>query len=81
MFECLILRLQIQDIPTDNEFEKRILEDVILHNEIGVKFDDIGALDNIKDALKEVVILPLKRPELFCKGQLRKVCCFFFFFF
>ncbi|KAK4417892.1 Spastin [Sesamum alatum] len=61
-------------IATDNDFEKRILEDVILHKEIGVKFDDIGALDKIKDAMKEVVILPLQRPELFCKGQLRKPC-------
>ncbi|KAG8384964.1 hypothetical protein BUALT_Bualt04G0172900 [Buddleja alternifolia] len=45
-----------KDIATENEneFEKRILEDVILHTEIGVKFDDIGALDNIKDALKEL---------------------------
>ncbi|KAL0331862.1 UNVERIFIED_CONTAM: Spastin [Sesamum calycinum] len=63
-----------KDIATDNDFEKRILEDVILHNQIGVKFDDIGALDKIKDAMKEVVILPLQRPELFCKGQLRKPC-------
>ncbi|KAL0450792.1 UNVERIFIED_CONTAM: Spastin [Sesamum latifolium] len=63
-----------KDIATDNDFEKRILEDVILHNQIGVKFDDIGAHDKIKDAMKEVVILPLQRPELFCKGQLRKPC-------
>ncbi|KAI3457844.1 hypothetical protein Pfo_014507 [Paulownia fortunei] len=63
-----------KDIATDNEFEKRILEDVILHNGIRVKFDDIGALVNIKDALKEVMILSLQRPELFCKGQLRKPC-------
>ncbi|KAK6155398.1 hypothetical protein DH2020_009646 [Rehmannia glutinosa] len=59
---------------TDNPYEKRILEDVIRHKEIDVKFDDVGALDNIKDALKEIVILPLQRPELFCKGQLRKPC-------
>ncbi|KAG8384963.1 hypothetical protein BUALT_Bualt04G0172800 [Buddleja alternifolia] len=63
-----------KDIATENEFEKRILEDVILHTEIGVKFDDIGALDNIKDALKELVMLPLQMPELFSKGQLRKPC-------
>ncbi|XP_020554761.1 uncharacterized protein LOC105177420 isoform X1 [Sesamum indicum] len=63
-----------KDIATDNDFEKRILEDAILNNQIGVKFDDIGALDKIKDAMKEVVILPLQRPELFCKGQLRKPC-------
>ncbi|KAL8538413.1 hypothetical protein ACS0TY_000423 [Phlomoides rotata] len=65
---------QRQDIPTSDAFEERILEDTILHNDIGIKFDDIGALDNIKDSLKEIAILPLKRPGLFRKGQLRKLC-------
>ncbi|CAI8611747.1 unnamed protein product [Vicia faba] len=36
--------------------------------------DDIGALENVKDTLKELVMLPLKRPELFYKGQLTKPC-------
>lgn len=58
---------------TENEFEKRLLVDVIPSNEIGVTFDDIGALENVKDTLKELVMLPLQRPELFCKGQLTKV--------
>ncbi|GJM95487.1 hypothetical protein PR202_ga12227 [Eleusine coracana subsp. coracana] len=35
-------------------------------------FEDIGALDIVKDTLKELVMVPLQRPELFCKGQLRK---------
>lgn len=58
---------------TENEFEKRLLTDVIPPNDIGVTFDDIGALENVKDTLKELVMLPLQRPELFCKGQLTKV--------
>jgi len=49
------------------------LGDVIPPNDIGVTFDDIGALENVKDTLKELVMLPLQRPELFCKGQLTKV--------
>jgi SpoVK/Ycf46/Vps4 family AAA+-type ATPase len=49
------------------------LTDVIPPNDIGVTFDDIGALENVKDTLKELVMLPLQRPELFCKGQLTKV--------
>ncbi|PKA48946.1 Katanin p60 ATPase-containing subunit A1 [Apostasia shenzhenica] len=63
-----------QDVVTENEFEKRLLVDVIPPNEIGVTFHDIGALDNVKDTLKELVMLPLQRPELFCKGQLTKPC-------
>lgn len=49
------------------------MADVIPPNDIGVTFDDIGALENVKDTLKELVMLPLQRPELFCKGQLTKV--------
>lgn len=64
---------QSQDVVTENEFEKRLLADVIPPSDIGVTFDDIGALENVKDTLKELVMLPLQRPELFCKGQLTKV--------
>ncbi|CAL5321726.1 unnamed protein product [Camellia sinensis] len=45
-----------------------------LCTDIGLTFDDIGALENVKDTLKELVMLPLQRPELFCKGQLTKPC-------
>lgn len=65
-----------QDVVTENEFEKRLLADVIPPTDIGVTFDDIGALENVKDTLKELVMLPLQRPELFCKGQLTKVKSF-----
>lgn len=63
---------------TENEFEKKLLADVIPPTDIGVTFDDIGALENVKDTLKELVMLPLQRPELFCKGQLTKVEVFLF---
>lgn len=63
----------VQDVVTENEFEKKLLGDVIPPTDIGVTFDDIGALENVKDTLKELVMLPLQRPELFCKGQLTKV--------
>ena len=58
---------------TENEFEKRLLAEVIPPTELGVTFEDIGALESVKDTLKELVMLPLQRPELFCKGQLTKV--------
>ncbi|KQJ87390.1 hypothetical protein BRADI_4g10700v3 [Brachypodium distachyon] len=64
----------LKDVVTENEFEKRLLADVIPPNDIGVTFDDIGALENVKETLKELVMLPLQRPELFCKGQLTKPC-------
>ncbi|KAL7590367.1 hypothetical protein Lser_V15G37660 [Lactuca serriola] len=64
----------LKDVATENEFEKRLLSEVIPPNDIGVSFDDIGALETVKDTLKELVMLPLQRPELFCKGQLTKPC-------
>ncbi|KAK9281285.1 hypothetical protein L1049_004182 [Liquidambar formosana] len=64
----------LKDVITENEFEKRLLADVIPPTDIGVTFDDIGALETVKDTLKELVMLPLQRPELFCKGQLTKPC-------
>ncbi|TVU49895.1 hypothetical protein EJB05_01235, partial [Eragrostis curvula] len=62
----------LKDVVTENEFEKNLLSNVIPPKDIGVTFEDIGALDNVKDTLKELVMVPLQRPELFCKGQLRK---------
>ncbi|KAE9593817.1 putative adenosinetriphosphatase [Lupinus albus] len=68
------LSKSIKDVVADNEFEKKLLADVIPPTDIGVTFDDIGALENVKDTLKELVMLPLQRPELFNKGQLTKPC-------
>ncbi|KAI3468668.1 hypothetical protein Pfo_025331 [Paulownia fortunei] len=59
--------------PPDNEFEKRIRPEVIPASEIGVTFADIGALDEIKESLQELVMLPLRRPDLF-EGGLLKPC-------
>ncbi|XVE77637.1 hypothetical protein DITRI_Ditri13aG0078700 [Diplodiscus trichospermus] len=72
--ESKSLKNSLKDVVTENEFEKKLLADVIPPSDIGVSFDDIGALENVKDTLKELVMLPLQRPELFCKGQLTKPC-------
>ncbi|XP_031121843.1 uncharacterized protein LOC116024943 [Ipomoea triloba] len=72
--ETKSVKKSLKDVVTENEFEKKLLADVIPPSDIGVTFDDIGALENVKDTLKELVMLPLQRPELFCKGQLTKPC-------
>ncbi|XP_027916950.1 uncharacterized protein LOC114176194 isoform X2 [Vigna unguiculata] len=59
------------EVPPDNEFEKRIRPEVIPANEIGVTFSDIGALDETKESLQELVMLPLRRPDLFTGGLLK----------
>ncbi|PHT79744.1 hypothetical protein T459_17796 [Capsicum annuum] len=70
----LTSRVEGTDVETDNEFEKALLADVIPPSDIGVTFDDIGALESVKDTLKELIMLPLQRPELFSKSQLTKPC-------
>ncbi|KAL0824726.1 hypothetical protein Bca101_048403 [Brassica carinata] len=67
------LPLKAPEAVPDNEFEERIRSEVIPANEIGVKFADIGSLDETKDLLQELVMLPLRRPDLF-KGILLKPC-------
>ncbi|KAH9309542.1 hypothetical protein KI387_037453, partial [Taxus chinensis] len=61
------------EVAPDNEFEKRIRPAVIPAGEVGVSFADIGALENVEEALQELVMLPLRRPDLF-KGGLLKPC-------
>lgn len=47
-----------------------IANDVVNPDHIDVGFGSIGGLENIKKYLDELVILPLKRPELFASGKL-----------
>lgn len=56
-----------------DEYESNFVSAVVPPGEIGVKFDDIGALEDVKKALKELVILPMRRPELFSQGNLLRV--------
>ncbi|KAL3846111.1 hypothetical protein ACJIZ3_003514 [Penstemon smallii] len=53
-----------------NPYEDIVACDVVNPDHIDVKFDSIGGLDSIKQALYELVILPLRRPELFSRGKL-----------
>ncbi|MBA0801014.1 hypothetical protein Gohar_011407 [Gossypium harknessii] len=53
-----------------NLYEDVIACDVINPDHIDVEFESIGGLEAIKQALYELVILPLRRPELFSHGKL-----------
>lgn len=83
--EVAILRLKEQETitkkPSQNlknlakdEYESNFISAVVPPGEIGVWFDDIGALEEVKKALNELVILPMRRPELFSRGNLLRPC-------
>jgi hypothetical protein len=42
----------LKELDLENEFERKLLAEVIPPNELGVRFDDIGALDSVKDTLR-----------------------------
>ncbi|KAI9105190.1 hypothetical protein K1719_022719 [Acacia pycnantha] len=60
-----------KDVRPDNTHERHIRSELIPAKEIGVTFSDIGALDEVKESLQELVMLPLRRPELFKTGLLK----------
>ncbi|KAL2515747.1 P-loop containing nucleoside triphosphate hydrolase superfamily protein [Forsythia ovata] len=83
--ELAILRLKEREAvskkPSQNlknlakdEYESNFVSAVVPPGEIGVKFDDVGALEDVKKALNELVILPMRRPELFSSGNLLRPC-------
>ncbi|ONI25711.1 hypothetical protein PRUPE_2G315900 [Prunus persica] len=53
-----------------NSYEDVIACDVINPDHIEVEFESIGGLESIKQSLFELVILPLRRPDLFSHGKL-----------
>ncbi|KAL9258939.1 Outer mitochondrial transmembrane helix translocase-like protein [Drosera capensis] len=83
--EVAVLRLKEQETFTSklsqnlknlakDEYESNFISAVVPPGEIGVRFDDIGALEDVKKALYEIVILPMRRPELFSHGNLLRPC-------
>ncbi|KAH0449181.1 hypothetical protein IEQ34_022981 [Dendrobium chrysotoxum] len=57
----------IKNLAKD-EYENNFVSAVVPSDEIGVKFDDIGALEDVKRTLNELVMLPVRRHELFSQG-------------
>ncbi|PKA60472.1 Katanin p60 ATPase-containing subunit A1 [Apostasia shenzhenica] len=63
----------IKNLAKD-EYESNFVSAVVPPEEVGVKFDDIGALEDVKRTLNELVTLPMRRPELFSHGNLLRPC-------
>lgn len=65
----LAARLGRPNLET-NVYEDVIAMDVANPDHIDITFDSIGGLEDTKQSLYELVILPLVRPELFARGRL-----------
>ncbi|GAB4850646.1 hypothetical protein Ancab_029957 [Ancistrocladus abbreviatus] len=83
--EIAVLRLKEQEAITrkpsqslknlaKDEYESNFVSAVVTPGETGIRFDDVGALEDVKRALNELVILPMRRPELFSHGNLLRPC-------
>lgn len=70
------LNKSLKEVVIENDYGKRLRADFIPPTDIGVTFDDIGAVENVEDTLKEMVTLPLQRP---CKHPVDAIsviwCC------
>ena len=61
-------------IKADNQYERRLLSEVVRPEDAGSGFAEVGALAEAKDALREAVQLPLQHPHIFAKGTLASHC-------
>lgn len=52
-------------VPITDEYENKIMADIVFPDQIRTTFDDIGGLKSIKESIHETVIIPLQNPHLF----------------
>lgn len=57
-------------VPPLTSYERQIAQDVIDPRDITVHFSDIGGMDSMKQEIWELVVMPLRRPDLFCTSHL-----------
>ncbi|KAK8791914.1 hypothetical protein WA158_005291 [Blastocystis sp. Blastoise] len=63
-----ILKTRCPNLKTLTDYEYRILQDIVLPSEIDISFKDIGGLEDVKQEIKDMILLPLLRPDIF-KGK------------
>jgi hypothetical protein len=51
-------------------YERQIAQDVVDPQDISISFVDIGGIDEMKQEIYELAVLPLQRPDLFATSHL-----------
>ncbi|KAK8817137.1 ATPase [Blastocystis sp. ATCC 50177/Nand II] len=59
-----------KELKIENNYEAIVMQDVIDPDDIHTSFDDIAGIDNIKQELQDMIILPLSQPQLFISHSL-----------
>ena len=67
---AILKRRGIDKFPVLSSYEQSMAEDVVDPAALQTEFKDIGGLDEIKQELWQLAVLPLKRPDLFMANSL-----------
>jgi SpoVK/Ycf46/Vps4 family AAA+-type ATPase len=68
-----LLKQRNLSVPKLTSYERQIAQDVIDPADINVDFEDIGGIDEIKQEIYELAVMPLLHPELFTESKLLQV--------
>jgi hypothetical protein len=66
----ILRRRGLDKLPELSSYEQSMAEDVVDPAMLQTEFMDIGGLDEIKQELWQLAVLPLKRPDLFSANSL-----------
>ena len=71
-----IAKRKVKAVGGDEEDEEVEVDEIILTQKPSITFDDIVDLEEVKQAIREAIVYPVKRPDLFPLGWPRGILLF-----